>query len=258
MTVIQRDRPADTAASASRYAELASTLIKDITDGLHVIGSLLPTELELAERHGVSRHTVRAALKQLQDLGYVSRKKSVGTIVESVNPVAAYTQSFNTADDLVRVAATEVRSIESVRNVTLDRNAARRLEAPVGSEWILMSGPRVDVRRNRAPVAWADIYVDAAYAGIVEPCRAYPEELVSSLLERQYGLAIDEIRQVVTGTLIDAALARILGVEADSAGLRLVRQYKGAGGRILEMTDTRYPADRASVSFQLKRNRATG
>jgi GntR family transcriptional regulator len=253
MTAISSDRGFE--ASGTRYAELASALVKEIVGGSHVVGSLLPTEHELAERHGVSRHTVRAALRLLQELGYVSRKKAVGTIVESTNPNASYTQSFSTVEDLVRVAATEVRSIENVRSTILDRNTARRLEAPIGSQWILMSATRVDVRKSRAPVAWAEIYIDAAFAGITEDICKHPDMLISSLIEREFGLAIAEIRQVVSGMLIETSLANVLGVEPGSPGLRLVRQYKSADGRILEITDTCYPADRVSVSSQLKRRK---
>lgn len=252
MIDVSADR--STGPAGTRYAELANTLVKEIVGGRYVVGSLLPTEHELAERHGVSRHTVRASLRLLQDLNYVTRKKAVGTIVESANPNTSYTQSFSTAEDLVRVAATEVRSIEDVRPTTLDRNTARRLEAPVGSQWILMSATRVDVSKSRAPVAWADIYIDAAFARITDDVRSHPNVLVSSLIEREFRLAIAEIRQVVSGMLIEAPLANVLGVKPRSAGLRLVRQYKSVGGRILEITDTCYPADRVSVSFQLKRN----
>jgi GntR family transcriptional regulator len=253
MTLVSNDRSLE--ISRTRYAELASALVKEIADGIHVVGSLLPTEHELTERHGVSRHTVRAALRLLQDLGYVSRKKAVGTIVESANPNASYTQSFSTVEDLVRVAAAEVRSIENVRPTTFDRSTARRLKVPIGSKWILMSVTRVDLRKNRAPIAWAEIYIDAAFAGIAEGIRKQPDVLISSMIEREFGLAIAEIRQVVSGMLIEMPLASVLDVEPGSAGLRLVRQYKSADGRILEITDTCYPADRVSVSFQLKRSK---
>jgi GntR family transcriptional regulator len=79
--------------------------------------------------------------------------------------------------------------------------------------------------------------------------------MAPSLIEREFGLAIAEIRQVVSAMLIETPLADLLGVKPGSAGLRLVRQYKSAGGRILEITDTCYPADRVSVSFQLKRSK---
>jgi GntR family transcriptional regulator len=239
--------------SPSRYAELASTLVADIVDGRHVVGSLLPTEHELAELHSVSRHTVRAALQRLKDLGYVSRKKSVGTIVTSSNPKAVFTQSFNTIEDLVRVAATEVRTIDDVRSATLDRSVARYLQAPVGSEWLVFSGTRVTIAKGGVPVAWVKIYIDTAFSGISQVILDNPKIIVSTLIERECGQAIAEVRQWVTGTLIEESLAGKLGVAPNSAGLRLLRHYKDSAGHILELTDNIYPADRISVASQLKR-----
>ncbi|BDB26785.1 GntR family transcriptional regulator [Cupriavidus sp. P-10] len=250
-----RNELKDKPAAAPRYAELASTLVRDIQEGRRVVGSLLPTEPELAGQHGVSRHTVRAALALLQDWGYISRKKAVGTIVASANPDAAYTQSFGTAEDLVRVAATEVRSIGSARRVTLDRADARLLEAPMGSEWLRFSGTRVDARKGNTPVAHAEIYIDAALAHLEQAIRDSPQVLISALIERECGIAIAEIRQVIHGVLIDGDLAQELGTEARTAGLRLIRHYKDAQGKILEITDTIYPADRVTVAFQLRRSR---
>lgn len=258
MSAKPRTPPVNPSLPVTRYAELAQTLIKAISAGRYAVGGLLPTEPELAELHGVSRHTVRASLKMLQDLGYISRKKSVGTIVESATPRTAFTQSFETPEDLMRVAATEVRSIETVTPVKLDRTLARSLEAPPGSHWIRLSGLRVEAGKRGAPLAWADIYIDAAFAHLIDEIRSRPGELVSAMLERESGQPFDEIRQIVRGVLIDAALAKRLKVEPASAGLRLVRHYRRQDGRILEISDTRYPADRVSVSFQLKRGRLPG
>ncbi|WP_354686627.1 GntR family transcriptional regulator [Cupriavidus necator] len=253
MSATQKESDATANSSQTRYAEVASVLAKDIIGGRRVVGSLLPTELELAAQYGVSRHTVRAALKVLQELGYISRKKAVGTIVASANPSASYTQSIGTIDDLVHVAATEVRAIEKVTEVALDRDLARRLEAPMGSRWTLFSGTRVDARKGTTPVAQADIYVDATLTGLTDLILKQPAILVSAIIERECGMAIDEIRQIVTAVVISQPLADRLGVAPGSAGLHLVRHYKRAG-KILEISDTVYPADRVSVAFQLKRS----
>ncbi len=242
-------------ASVKRYVDVANSLIKEIVEGRHVIGSLLPTEHELAEHYAASRHTVRAALTLLQDRGYISRKKAVGSRVESANPTSAYMQSVDTVEDLVRVAATEVRSLKSVRPVTLDRATARRLAAPLGSNWILFSGPRIDVKKN-VPISWADIYIDAAFEKIIEEVTNNPQTLISSMIERDCGQAIAEIRQTVFGTLIDSQLAHALATTPGSAGLRILRHYKDKSNKIIEITETVYPADRVSVSFQLKRSKA--
>lgn len=135
-------------SSRKRYIVVANSLIRNIVDGEYVVGSLLPTELELSERYGVSRHTIRAALAVLQEHGYISRRKSVGTRVESATPSSSYVHAVDSIDGLVRTASTEVRSIESVDIVTLDRSAARHLMAPLESHWVRLSGPRVDPKTN--------------------------------------------------------------------------------------------------------------
>ena len=54
------------------YAALATLLIQDIRDGKYRPLSTLPTEKELGERYGVSRQTVRQALRSVRDLGLIS------------------------------------------------------------------------------------------------------------------------------------------------------------------------------------------
>jgi hypothetical protein len=48
-------------------------------------------------------------------------------------------------------------------------------------------------------------------------------------------------------------VGKALGVEPGGAGLRIVRHYKDPSQRILEMTEAVCPAERASVSVQLRR-----
>lgn len=239
-------------AQTKRYLEIAQSLIRDISDGKYVVGSLLPTEHELAEMNSASRQTIRAALQVLQNLGYISRKKAVGTRVESVSPVSAYQQSVDTIEDLVIVASTEVRAIESIQNVILDRATARQLGAPIGSEWIRLTGPRMDIKK-KSPFSWANIYIDPTFDHIIPKIKKYPSILVSSMIEDDCGKSITSIRQTVFGTLINDPVAKTLGVAAGGAGLRILRHYKDSSQRILEITETIYPAERVSVSFQLRR-----
>lgn len=245
-------------AAPPLYAGVVSDLTEAIASGRYVVGSLLPTEHELADHYAVSRQTIRAALRVLQDRGFISRKKGVGSRVESADPDRGYFQSIAALDDLVRVAAVEVRAISSVESVTLDRAAARRLLAPLGSRWLVFTGLRVDRARDNRPVSFARIYVDARYPEIEQKVLANPTVLVSALLEPLSGQPIVEARQEVSGTLIDEALAAQLDAPVGSPALRILRHYKTEQSSILEITESIYPADRMSLSMRLRRVTAEG
>jgi GntR family transcriptional regulator of arabinose operon len=71
----------------SKHLQVSDTIREWIQDGRFLPGDQLPTELELAERFQVSRHTVRQAISSLAASGLVSRVQGRGTFV--AHPSAA-------------------------------------------------------------------------------------------------------------------------------------------------------------------------
>lgn len=63
------------------YKTIYITVKEDIQKGIYPTGTLLPTELTLADKYSVSRPTISKVYNQLQKEGYVNKKKGVGTIV---------------------------------------------------------------------------------------------------------------------------------------------------------------------------------
>jgi GntR family transcriptional regulator len=80
--------------SETRYAQVARDLTEGIQSGRFPMGSLLLTELELCAQYGASRNTVRTALRELQELGLVSRRERAGTRVEAASAARGYSQSL--------------------------------------------------------------------------------------------------------------------------------------------------------------------
>ena len=56
-------------------------VLNDILQGTVAEGGLLPTEMELAARFGVSRMDAHAAVKELARFGIVRSKRGAGTFV---------------------------------------------------------------------------------------------------------------------------------------------------------------------------------
>lgn len=239
----------------TRYGHVARELTAGITEGRFPVGSLLPTELQLCEQFDTSRHTVRVALGELQELGLVSRRKNVGTRVESTTPTGTFRQAISSVGDLAQFGAEHVRAVRSVEEVVADLALAKELGCPGGTRWLRISSLRMSSGKDGQPIGWTDVYIDPAYAEIGDLVRDSPEVLVSSLIEARYGRRIAQIRQDIQAVSVPAELASELQVEAGSPALKVVRRYFDPARAPFEITVTIHPADRFTFSMQLHRSR---
>lgn len=71
----------DNKSAVPLYQQISDVILKEIQNGTLTPGSKIPTEFELSESYEVSRVTVRKALSELADKGYLERKSGKGTFV---------------------------------------------------------------------------------------------------------------------------------------------------------------------------------
>jgi GntR family transcriptional regulator len=235
------------------YADIARHLTEAIAAGQFPVGSLLPTEMELCEHYKTSRHTVRAALHELQQLGLVSRRKNVGTRVEAVRPTNEFRPTLSSVDDLVQFSSEHIRKVLSVEETTLRGTLAKELGCKSGSKWIRISSLRLDAN-DRPAVGWTDVYIEPAYAEIGELVRKTPDTLISSLIEEKYGRRIAQIRQEIRAVSVPENMASSLQAEPNAPALKIIRWYHDATGQIFEMSVSVHPAERFAVSMHLQRS----
>lgn len=63
------------------YFQLKNIIKDDIENGVLKPGSIIPSEREYSEKYGISRMTVRQALKELEDDGLIIRERGRGSFV---------------------------------------------------------------------------------------------------------------------------------------------------------------------------------
>ncbi|MDR2472286.1 MAG: GntR family transcriptional regulator [Tannerella sp.] len=63
------------------YKTIYDALKEEIIENNYPVGSMLPTELQMASRFEVSRPTITKVYDKLQDEGFVKKKRGAGTIV---------------------------------------------------------------------------------------------------------------------------------------------------------------------------------
>lgn len=121
----------------------------DIGRGRIKVGETIPGELELVARFKVSRHTVREALRRLDDLGLIDRQQGIGTVVRARQASPSYVQTVRTPSELMRYPADSRLVVVGTVKVKANRQLARLLEVRTGSEWIKVSAVR---RMKSTPV----------------------------------------------------------------------------------------------------------
>ncbi len=235
------------------YAQVAKSLAEAIASGRHPVGTLLPSEAALCEQFGASRHTIREALRELVASGLVSRLNGVGTRVDAIQKSAVYDQSLASLDDLVQMAATNLRVVKKVDEVVADRALAAEIGCEAGSRWMHIASTRADTNPRRPPICWTDNYVLPKYAGIRKHIRRDPKALISELIERHYGWQSAEVHQSITAVGVPAAVAGELAVEPGSPALKIIRRYVDRAGECYSTTVSIHPEGRFKFSMVLKR-----
>jgi GntR family transcriptional regulator len=225
-----------------RYAWLRERLTKDIAGGKYPVGSLLPPEKELAERYGVSRHTVREATRKLADSGQISRQPGRGTVVCSASEPRPYVAALGTAEDLVAYTnATRVEVLAS-REVVADAALAQAIACEPRSRWIEVDAFRHAVG-GAAPISFTRVYLRPEFAEIVMRLRGRHMSIYS-MLEQFHGQRIHAVKQTIEATLMPPEPARLLGVPARSPALHMRRSYLDRAGRLLAVSSNLYASER--------------
>lgn len=238
-------------ASQPRYRVIADALLDKIRSGRFAVGTLIPGELELMASHDASRHTVREALRVLEDLGVVERRRGRGTIVLSQDVRPSFVQVVHDPSELFSYPDDSRFRVLDSEDIRLNRALAKELTCQAGSRWTRIAGLRT-MADSGAPICWSDVYVLPEYASIVQKLGKNSRP-VYELIAEAFGEKVQRVQVSIYASQLDEHKASALGVEPGSASLKLCRRYEGEKGRVFEVSAAEHPAGNFSYSFEFTR-----
>lgn len=234
----------------ARHRSISEALGREIASGAYPVGSRLPTELQLQERFGTSRHTVREALKTLSEQGLLARRPKIGTIVRAEKPLPAYTHSVRDAAGLVEFADTTSLAVTYDGFVTANRQLAETLGQDQGTRWLRLAGVR-RLNDRAEPLCWSEIYLPADLAEDRAALRGHPGPFYERVMAT-HGLKLGHVEQEVQAVALPAGLAPALEAEAGTPALMVRRRYVAQDGRGFEVSLNLYPADRYAMQTVIR------
>ncbi|MCC6532774.1 MAG: GntR family transcriptional regulator [Burkholderiales bacterium] len=244
----------DNSQRRPRYLALAEEISRAVAEGAYAVGTLLPSEAELCDRHRVSRHTVRESLRVLQEMGLVARHQGLGTRITAATAPARYVLAMDAIPDLWEyVKNTELKVVRS--KLVKARDALTPLPGDQIASWRLLEAVRY--MKSGEPIAWKQVYIDARY-DVVSGAIGKRTVPIYSLIEQRYGVKTQKVRQEISAIAIPPDAARALAVKRGSSGLAILRHYVSTDERVFEVTMSLYPANRFRYSVELNLERGNG
>ena len=233
------------------YQELHDKLVDDLANGVYPVRGRFPTEQELCAQTGLGRHTVREALRMLQEAGLLSRRAGVGTIVLAQTPPKKYSYRVDSIDKLTEYA--EATAFESMQEglVTLHEAFAKVLGVETGSRWLRLAGLRRP-QSDQTPLAWTEIYIASPYAQVRSKVGEVNRPIYQEISE-QFGFGISRVERQTSAVAMPPEISEQLNCEAGSPALLERRRYWSTKDDLFEISISFHPGDRFSQTIMLER-----
>jgi GntR family transcriptional regulator len=205
-------------------------------------GAKIPSENELAEKFHVNRLTVRQALSQLAQEGFLTAKRGEGTFVtKDRHLIDSFGLEFSGfMDDLFyQVSKSKTKSVKMAR-IPLPKLVREKLE--LGSE----EGEIVQIKRVRfmeaKPFAYTVNYLPLEIGEKISEKELYKKPLLQ-IMEQDLGIEFMEAFQTIQASFADAELSEKLGVALGSPILFVERVMYVKGSKPVELVQSSYPGE---------------
>jgi GntR family transcriptional regulator len=204
-------------AGVPLHRQLFLVLHDEIARGAIPAGDPLPTEQELCDQFGVSRITVRRALADLADQGYITRRQGVGSFVREHDATARPVDSRSYMDEL--------------RQIHFGLTAAPQTIADkVGLAGEVLHIVRIRrERRTDEPLLVTEAWLPASLAQMITA-----EKLVHTPMYRllaEAGVTLERVQHEFIAEIASPRTAQLLEIAIGAAVQRVNRLAFTAGDR---------------------------
>lgn len=236
----------DENAPTALYFQLKEIFIHKILSGEWESNSIIPSERDLCDLYKVSRITVRKALDDLTNSGYLVRKQGKGTYVKTAIIEQKLSRFYSFSEEMKSKGINEAAEILAFSVERADEISAEKLGLYKGESLF-------KIKRRRA--AGQDTYaIEVSYI----PLNICPNLTRDLVLKRglynaikEDGIFPDKANEVFGAINITEDDAKLLGVGAGDAGISLKRTTY-AQSRIVEYCSSIIRGDRFVYSVELK------
>jgi DNA-binding GntR family transcriptional regulator len=226
--------------SAPAYQRAFDVLRAMIREGRVSPGQKLPPERELCEELGVSRITVRHALRLLGEQGLIDRRRGRGTTVLGEEPAKICLLRSDFAGSLRREAPDVSRRLLSWNSVRPPTEVAETLGLLATEECTLAE--RLDLA-GEEPIAFDRAWIPSDLSGSLNDVILVQLDFLDIWMRRE-GLSHWYCRATIEALGADDEAVRLLDLEKGAPVISSIDLIRVRGGRAVARFDSIYRGDR--------------
>ena len=235
---------------APMHSVIRQELLAQITAGRYQPGDRIPTEPELIHRYGVSRTTVRRALRDLEMRGLIHRYPGRGSFVSEPDLVQNLERLTGFVEDMSALGLDATADVITIEKVAASKQVAHSLRLNVGEKTIHIERVRL---ANGQPISFDDSYFPESLGARIANENLEVEPFYS-ILEEKYGMELADAEYVLAAAVATPRVAELLQLEANMPILLIERtsRVKSAPDPVL-FEYLHYRGDRMRYRLTLQR-----
>jgi len=232
------------------YQVVADAILEQIKEGVFQPGERLPSESELCKLYEVGRNTVRHAVSELVNQGFVRTVQGVGSFVLDGDNRFTKTAEFlyGFSQEMALHDKTVTSKVLDAKIINADPFLSRRLGIQLGAEVVFLYRLRI---MEGEPIAIERAYLPHQLCrGILE--YDFSQDSLYVVLSEQYNMKPDHAEQEIGAELATDEVAKLLGLKSPGVVLVFHRETRVRDGRVIEYVDAEFRADRFQFYTHLK------
>ena len=191
-----------------KYYMVKQSILEKIRSGALRPGAAIPSERELMSSQDVSRITVRKAVEELEQEGFLYKVQGKGTFVRGEKKKQDLFSLTSCTEDVIRQGMTPSRTVIDSSVLPADEERLSALHLAAGEKIYRLC--RV-YSADAVPINYTEAYL---------PCRLFPDleqydfSIISlyKILEEKYGVVIRRAQRTIEAVLADGRLASLLQI----------------------------------------------
>jgi len=213
-------------------------------------GENFPSERELAERYGVSRMTVRQALRHLRQENLIYHERGVGTFVTD-RKLDVHTRNLSGfSEEMVSLGLVPSSRVVQLKREAADEQILKDLDLTTGAEVFHIQRLRV---ADDEPMAFESTYLPAELCPELDRIDLTKNSLYQILAD-DYNVRMHHAAESLEAAAASRFVAAQLGIKKGAPVLNVHRVVFTESNQPIESARTTYRADRYRATFYLSKN----